>query len=35
MHNTMLYKINEEKVIIQDSSNIVDDNSDPIDIFVE
>lgn len=35
MHETMLYKINEDKVIIQDSSNIVDDNSDPIDIFVE
>lgn len=35
MHETMLYKINEEKVIIQDSSDIVDDNSEPMDIFVE
>lgn len=35
MHETMLYKINEEKVIIQDSSDIVDDNSEPMDIFVK
>jgi hypothetical protein len=35
MHKTMLYKINEEETIIQDSSNIVDDYSDPNDIFIE
>lgn len=35
MHETMLYKINEDKAIIQDTSNIVDDNSEPMDIFVE